>query len=299
MRNQTGQGRRCRLGVAVIGCVVNGFAAAGQEAGSADTEHGTRSVPILARDRLAGEWSGWRGRIEEQGLKLGGENVSEFSTVFDGGIHQKASFRNLLTIEAEADLDRLAGVQGGSAYIQFLSVNAESGGSGDAGDFQGYSNIESDHSLDVIYELWYEQRLFNDKLRIKAGKIDANSEFSFVGAAGDFASSSAGFRSDSLWPFRAIRTRRTAVTVFGTVFDRDGVRVGLGYGLFDGAAAVDGVRTGTRGPSSFFSDDLSDDCFHIGQLDVSWDRSGKEPVADVNRQGVSRSVAPHGRVRAI
>lgn len=277
MKYQTGQGRGFCLGVAAIGCVVYGFGAAGQEAGLADTEQGTRSVPILARDRLVGEWTGWRGRIEEQGLKLGGENVSEFSTVFDGGIHQKASFRNILTIEAEADLDRLAGVQGGSTYIQFLSVNAESGGSGDAGDFQGYSNIESAHSLDVIYELWYEQRLFNDKLRIKAGKIDANSEFSFVGAAGNFANSSAGF-SPTVFAFPSYPDPATAVTVFGTVFDRDGVRVGLGYGLFDGAAAVDGVRTGTRGPSSFFSDKISDDCFHIGQLNVSWDRAGEEPL---------------------
>ena len=45
----------------------------------------------------------------------------------------------------------------------------------------------------------------------------------------------------------------------------------LGYGLYDGASAVDGVQTGRYGPSSFFSSDQSDDYFHILQLEKSWD----------------------------
>ncbi|MEM7621961.1 MAG: carbohydrate porin, partial [Planctomycetota bacterium] len=123
---------------------------------------------------------------------------------------------------------------------------------------------------DVIYELWYEQTLLDDRIRLKVGKVDANSEFNFVDVAGDFANSSAGF-SPTIFTFPSFPDSATSVSIFGTVVDTEGFDLTLGYGLYDGAAAVDGVRTGARGPSTFFSDNLSDDYFHIWQADLSWD----------------------------
>lgn len=66
-------------------------------------------------------------------------------------------------------------------------------GSDDAGDFQGFSNIDADRDFFQASEYWWKQRLFGDKLRIKVGKAAANSEFAFVASAGDFINLSAGF----------------------------------------------------------------------------------------------------------
>lgn len=258
------------IGLVLLGGLACPLRAAGQGEAVAPGEDAPNPVTVFDRDRITGDWWGARERLEAKGLTVGGETISEFSSVFDGGINQRGSFRNLLTVDAEADMDALLGLRGGTAFIQYLSVNAEDGGSLDTGDLQVYSNIENASSLDVIYELWYEQLFFGDRVRIKAGKVDANSEFAFVEAAGDFANSSAGF-SPSIFAFPSYPDSAAGINIFATVYEGEGTRATIGYGLYDGAAAADGVRTGSRGPSTFFDDDISDDYFHIGQFSLSWD----------------------------
>jgi porin len=224
---------------------------------------------FLDRDRLTGEWWGARTKLEDSGLTIGAEYIAEYSTVLSGGIRETDSFRNLFTLDAELDLEQALKLKGGRFFVQYLSVNPESGGSADSGDLQVYSNIENDYHLDVIYECWYEQTLLDDRLRIKVGKVEANSEFDFVDVAGDFANSSAGF-SPTIFTFPTYPDPAMSVSVFATLIDDEAMSLTLGYGLFDGAAAADGVRTGNRGPASFFSDDSSDDYFHTGQVELTW-----------------------------
>ncbi len=224
---------------------------------------------LVAFEGVTGDWWGARTKLREHGLLFGGEYLAEYSGVLDGGVNRDDSFRNLLTIDAEVDLGLAAGLSGGTVFIQYLSVNPERGGSQDSGDIQVYSNIENDRHLDVIYEFWYSQALLDGSLLIKAGKVDANSDFAFVDVAGEFANSSAGF-SPTIFTFPSYPDPATSVSVFWNAIDTDAVTLVAGYGLFDGAAAADGVRTGSRGPSTFFSDDKSDDYFHIAQGEFFW-----------------------------
>jgi carbohydrate-selective porin OprB len=60
------------------------------------------------------------------------------------------------------------------------------------GDTQGFSNIDS-YPMNRIYELWFQQSLAQSKLRIKLGRIDANTEFAYVENATEFLNSSMGF----------------------------------------------------------------------------------------------------------
>jgi len=216
------------------------------------------------------ELSGWADRLDAAGVSVGASYTAEYTAVVSGGLDRGGSFRNQFTADAGFDLGRMVGLEGGSAYVQFLSVNPERGGTLDAGDLQVSSNIESDRHLDTVFELWYEQTFFEGSLRLKAGKFDANSEFAFVDVAGGFANSSAGF-SPTISVFPSYPDPATAVMVSVTLPTDSGVGVALAYGLFDGALGVDGVRTGSRGPSSFFRDGLSDDWFHIAQGGVAWD----------------------------
>ena len=220
----------------------------------------------------------FRERTEAGGLSVSGAYTAEFSGVVDGGIRRRFDFRNLLTIDAEVDLDAVLGWDGASVFVQYASVNGEGGlegGSNDAGDTQGYSNIESRRHLDVLYELWFQQELLDDSVRVKLGKVDANSEFAFVDAAGDFANSSAGF-SPTIFALPTYPDSATSVNVFATLLERDRFAFDLSYGFYDGALAADGVETGRRGPSTFFGDDLSDDYFQITQADVRWAGGGDD-----------------------
>lgn len=238
-----------------------------------------QSPGLLDRDRLTGDWLGLRPRLEDRGLTIDASYLAEFSGAAGGGINQRGSFRNLLTIDVHLDLAVAAGLSGGTVFAQFLSANANTGGSADSGDIQVYSNIEHDRSLDAIYELWYEQRFLDQRLRVKIGKIDANSEFAFVHAAGQFSHSSAGF-SPTVFVFPSYPDPATGINLFATVIRTNTADLTLGYGFYDGAAGADGVATGRRGPSTFFSSGLSDDYFHIAQADFSWRRPGKARESD-------------------
>lgn len=226
--------------------------------------------------RATGDWGGQRTSLQEVGISIGAEYVAEYSAVLHGGVRRADVFGNQLTFDLTFDTERLVGLPGGTAFVQYLHVNAFDGGSIDAGDIQVYSNMETDRSLDVIYEAWYEQLLFGDRVRIKIGKVDANSEFNFVDAAGDFSNSSAGF-SPTIFVFPSYPNPAMSVNLFVTLVDTEPAAFTLGYGFYDGAAGVDGVRTGTRGPSTFFSDDLSDDYFHVVQGELAWDQLGQLP----------------------
>jgi porin len=226
-------------------------------------------LPLLQRERLAGDLWGLRPALEQQALDVNAEYIAEYSSVWDGGLEQKASFRHLLTVDLTLDLETAFGIQGATLFAQCLSVNRERGGSLHAGDIQIYSNIESERSLDVLYELWWEQTLFNSRLRLKLGKVDANSEFAFIDVAGDFANSSAGF-SPTIFVFPSYPDPATSVNAFLTLLDQEHLGLTLGYAFYDGAAGVDAVPTGSRGPETFFTDDDSDDYFHIAQADLAW-----------------------------
>ncbi|MEM6459478.1 MAG: carbohydrate porin [Planctomycetota bacterium] len=263
-----------RVAAAVL-ALVGGVAQAQPDLVSEPAPRSATDAAIDARGELAGNWGGVRDELAAAGLTVAAENVLEASAVFAGGVDEDASLRNLFTLGLELDTAPGLGFEGGTFFIQYLSVMAERGGSGDAGDLQGFSNLENDRSLDVIYELWYEQKLFDERLRIKVGKVDANSEFAAVAplqafsAAGELTHSSAGF-VPTILGFPSYPDPATSVNVFVTPVRGDAGELTLGYGFYDGAAAVDGVPTGSRGPSTFFSDDRSDDFFHIAELQWSW-----------------------------
>ena len=233
---------------------------------------GENALPWREWERATGNWGGFRTDLENAGLSFGAEYIAEYSSVLSGGVDEDGSFRNLFTADLTLDFEQAFDLDGGTLFVQYLSVNPEEGGSMDAGDIQVYSNIENDFSMDVIYELWYEQSLFDDRLRIKVGKVDANTEFAFVDVAGEFANSSAGF-SPTIFVFPSYPNPAMSVNVHGRVVDTDRMGATLSYGLYDGAAQS-GFRTGTRGPSTFGSEDF----FHIFEATLDW-----RPAADGGR----------------
>lgn len=89
------------------------------------------------------------------------------------------------------DGSKLWHLDGSSALVR-LRHHVNNFGDDGVGEAQLYSNIDG-VSRTNLYEAWFEQRLAGDKLRVKLGKIDANTEFATVQTASDFLNSSMGF----------------------------------------------------------------------------------------------------------
>jgi porin len=213
---------------------------------------------------LTGNWGGFRDNLEEKGISIAGSYTLDWSSVWTGGASNRASTRSLLDFNATFDFEKLASVKGGTFFVDLYSTDMR--GLDDAGDFQGFSNITTDENDDQIGEVWYEQWLFDKVLRIKAGKVDASTEFAFVNAGADFSNSSAGI-TPTIFTMPTYPDPAFGVNVF--VYPTERIYVGLGF--YDGAAGGnDALRTGGYGTRTVFSDDKSSDWFLIGETGLSW-----------------------------
>lgn len=212
--------------------------------------------------RLSDDWMGLRPKLEEHGIVFDGSVTADISSNFHGGANTNGgSFRHLLNLNFTVNTEQLAGWKNGTFFLNFQNHNGEDG-SGDTGDIQAYSNIDSDGRTEIA-ELWYEHVFMDGKLRIKIGKVEVNSEFAFVDNGGEFINSSMGF-SPTIFVFPTYPDPATSVNVF--VYPTENIYAGVG--VYDGATQ-EGKLTGSRGPKTFFG--KPSDLFVIGEFGITWE----------------------------
>lgn len=131
-------------------------------------------------------------KIHEFGFSGQVSLVNDWSRNLHGGSAPGSSFeRYSLDVGVALDAKKALGWTGSSAFARLKHHMGDQGGDY-VGDAQGFSNIDAPPRT-YLYELWFQQELMNHKIRIKGGKIDANSEFAVVPAAADFLNSSMGY----------------------------------------------------------------------------------------------------------
>jgi len=134
---------------------------------------------------------GLRGALDARGLVFEGVLLLDHSTNLNGGLRRGSAFRYPLGLSIDVDTARLVGWSGGRLH---LAAYAHHGASGArlVGDAQGFDNLDA-APFRGLFEAWCEQRLARGRVRVKAGRVDANTEFAAVESAAPFLHSSAGF----------------------------------------------------------------------------------------------------------
>ncbi len=113
---------------------------------------------------------------------LGGVWVGNADYLFGGGVEPKSWSTNSLAIVAtDIDLEKLIGIPGGEIGAEFLQFDGQPANQ-DAGVVTGYDGLTGPPPLDrtELYELWWRQRLFDDKLAIRFGKVVPTYDFDNV-----------------------------------------------------------------------------------------------------------------------
>jgi porin len=209
---------------------------------------------------LGGAWGGARSWLEERGTTLSVNVIADSSWPLSGGLRQRRTARALVDVALEVDLERAAGLSGTTLFAELYSLSGRNA-SDDVGDVQGFSNIDGDH-VTQLAELWLQRSFADGDLRIKLGKLDANSEFAHVHAGQGFLHSSAGY-SPTIFTLPTYPDPAVSLNVFA--HPGAGWYAGLGvYNAQDG-----GTVSGRRGLTSDF-----DATFLIGQLDRTWECAG-------------------------
>ncbi len=224
-------------------------------------EHaGFRDGGLPEREHLLGAPAGVRSALEDRGIIIEATLIADLSKNISGGVNPAGTFRHLFDFAVELDLQTLAGVGRGVFFIDFQTKEGQDG-SVETGDIQAYSNLDA-LDFTALYEVWYQQRLLDGGLRVKAGKIDVNSDFAFVEHGGEFIHSSPGF-SPTLFVLPTYPD-----PAFGALaFIGEGGGFFGGLGIFDGALQ-EGFTTGTLGPKTLFDDPA--DLFLIGEAGYAW-----------------------------
>jgi carbohydrate-selective porin OprB len=130
--------------------------------------------------------------LVQHGISFQGLFVEDWSKEWDDSDAPASTFgRYSLDLTVAMDGEKVLGWKGSTGSVR-LKQHINEFGDGEVGAAQLYSNIDA-RSKTMLYELWLEQKLFGEKLRLKGGKIDANTEFAVVEGAGDFLNSSMGY----------------------------------------------------------------------------------------------------------
>lgn len=234
--------------------------------------------------RATGEWNGVRRDLETLGVSVGLSMTADLSHTRSSvrGVHFLG--RALVDANTSIDLERLLRIRGLSAFAQHLSRVGDDG-SECAGDHQGFSNIDAPRFAKAG-ELWVQQWIVADRLRVKAGGIDANTEFAAVDAAGAFLNSSMGFS-----PTIVLLPTYPDPRVGFVVAAQPSSALGLSVGAYDGASE----------DCEWLTADAAGH-FYIGELRTAWTlgRSGLPGTASVGlwrHTGTRRRLDGQGELR--
>jgi porin len=179
--------------------------------------------------------------LKKNGITLQISQTADWSKNLRGGEStQGSALRHLLENSVTMESDRL-GWKGG-LFFASAQIHAGRNGSLQLGDFQGFSNIDAEARND-IFELWFQQTLLGDKIRLKAGKTDANSEFAFAENAADFLNSSMGY-SPTIVDFPTYPFGRMGINVFA--YPRNHVYGGFGWYDLEGRGSLFIAEGGKR-----------------------------------------------------
>ena len=202
--------------------------------------------------RMTGDWNRARTTIENRGLSFELTSSSDGSGLGMWSSGVGGFGRNLMTAGLTFDFEKLAGLKGSRALVQYQTL----GGLNGALEFssaQAFSNIDAD-PFRRFAEVWFEQQV-GAKLRVKTGLIDANTEFACLDNTGDFINSSMGY-SPTVFPLPTYPDPH-----FGLVVHVDPTeRTYASAGVFNGGPAM-GVRD-------------FDALFAVGEAGLRWNGRG-------------------------
>lgn len=166
-------------------------------------------------DKATGDWWGERQRLKQAGVTVEASLVLEGFKNFRGGLRTSTLVgASTFDLSLGLDTEKLFNWKGGKFYVDLEDHAGRNPSQVLVGDLQVFDKLNSAAYLQV-FELWYQQQLFDGKLRLKIGKVDANTEFSVIDNGLPFINSSTQV-SPTVFVFPTTPAPMPSVNVFFT-----------------------------------------------------------------------------------
>jgi porin len=217
---------------------------------------------------------------EDSGIYLGGLWIGNADYLLSGGAKPGTSnFNSLEIINFQLNLDRLLNIPGATFGTSFLQFDGQDS-NGRAGVLSGYNGLVAAPPFDrtQLYEFWWRQVLFDDRLILRVGKSIPTSSFNnlvsalalknlepFIPAISGLLYTPLFINPSLLGVLPGYYDSAWGITT--TLIPTDSIY--LSYGLYDGSLAG-GRRTGIEVWPSFNGYSLN-----IGEIGFAW--AGRHP----------------------
>jgi porin len=156
----------------------------------ADDAAPTNGVP---EESIAKDWNDpMRASLAKQGVLYGLGYIGEYWNVAKGGNSQGSNYDGLVSAFVDMDLDKIMGWKGGAIHASAYYLNGIGPATQRIGNIFPPSNIEGDERL-RLFELWFEQSMLDDKVKVRIGSLAADGEFFISETAGLFLNSTFGW----------------------------------------------------------------------------------------------------------
>ncbi len=229
--------------------------------------------------------TGLAGRLrrlpDSSGLRIGGVWLADSNGLLSGGAGPgKWSFNSALIVGANLDAEQLIGWKGASFGMQFLQFNGQNT-NGQAGSVQGYNSLPGPAPLNrsELYQLWYRQSLFEDRVIIRIGKQVPTYDFNNVARPVATQDEALAIPSVTGLLYTPVFVNPTLLGAIGGYYNSvSGACISvaptkssyLRYGFYDGNVAR-GVQTGMTGPQ------FNGYYFNIWEAGMDWVIADKYP----------------------
>ena len=227
------------------------------------------------------------------GINVSGAWLGDADQLFSGGVHnaKRLTGNSLLLANLTWDPGKITQWKDGLFGAEFLQLNAQNT-NGQAGTVQGYNSLPGPPPLtrSELYQLWYRQKLFNDRLIIRVGKLIPTVDFNNVikpvpiGQGALFVPAITGLIYTPIF----INPTMLGVvpgyynSAYGAVLSFVPVKEWYAtYGIYDGSLAQ-GRQTGLNGPN------FNGSYVQIGETGLAWlinNLPGSAAVGAWNQKG--------------
>ncbi|WP_251977229.1 carbohydrate porin [Salinicola avicenniae] len=136
---------------------------------------------------MFGDWGGERSALEEAGISFDFSYVGEAATVLDGGYYDShvTKYADQFAAGANFDLERLFDIEGADFQITVTNRNGHS--ANERIDHPGATvsgslvqEVQGRGPVSRLTQFWYRQRLLDDALVIKLGRIPVGDDFGTI-----------------------------------------------------------------------------------------------------------------------
>lgn len=142
-------------------------------------------------DYATGNWFGFRQKMMDHGITIDSNYMQSSFGKGHGGMNDARAVRgySLYNLSATFDTEKMGLWKGGTGFLLYQLKKGMGLSTEYMGDYQVIDGWDF-REMNQLSEAWYQQKLFKDRVRLKFGKLDANTDFCALATGFDFINTS-------------------------------------------------------------------------------------------------------------